>query len=190
MPARRCFVKYIIAWPPLGQAKVPLALERLEHSEENRFATGLAAKRQEGVKRGERSRSHSPVRNQVGIVGRIAIERGQRALKEGDRDRRSHVYAGVEQLRGDTPAAFRHLVQVRAEPIEAPVDRSGFLSRKLAHRGAITVRASNRFGDPETGRPALVRRIGDKAALALDQRIDQIVHVNRFIHRSLLSSRG
>jgi len=37
------------------------------------------------------------------------------------------------------------------------------------------VRAGDRFGDAEAGRPALVRRMIDIAALSIDQRVDQAI---------------
>jgi hypothetical protein len=79
-------------------------------------------------------------------------------------------------------ATLRHFVEPRPKPVKTAVDLGRFLARKLAHRRAIAVRPSYRLGDPEAGGSTLVRRIGDIAALALDQRIDQSLNVNRFIH--------
>src|SRR5690348_14816139 len=86
-----CFVKYIIAGPPLGEAEVAFALKRLERAQKHRLAFASTAQLQERVERCERLRADAPVRHEVGIVAAVAVERGQRPLEEGDRDRRAHV---------------------------------------------------------------------------------------------------
>src|SRR5690348_8395439 len=146
----------LIGWPALGETEVTLALERLERAQEDGFAAGFAAKHKKAIERGERLRADAPVGDEVGIVATIAVERSERALEEGDGDRRAHVDAGVEQLGGDARAARGDLVEAGTEPVEALVDRCSLLARELAHRLPETVRPGNRFGDPEAGRPALV----------------------------------
>src|SRR5256885_886613 len=73
--------------------------------------------------------------------------------------------------------ALRYLVETGTEPVQALVDRRGFVARQLAHRSAIAVRAGDGLGDPETGRAALVCRLVRISTLALDQRIDQLIDV-------------
>ena len=74
-------------------------------------------------------------------------------------------------------AALGDLVEARPQPVEPAVDRRRFVARQLAHRAGIAVGARDRLGDPEAGRPALVGRMVDIAALALDQRLDQPIDI-------------
>lgn len=182
MTPKGFYVKYIIAWPPLSKAEVPLALQCLERAQQHRLARRLSSKRQEGIEGAERLRADAPVRHQVGIVLAVAIERRQRPLQEGDRDRRAHVGAGVEQLGGDARASLCDLVEARPKPVQPPVDRRRFFARELPHRAAVTIRSRHCLGDSETGRPAPVVGIGDIATLALDKRFDQRIHIHRVIH--------
>jgi hypothetical protein len=45
------------------------------------------------------------------------------------------------------------------------------------------------FSNPETGRPALVGRMIDEPALAIDKGVDQSVHSHHTIHSASPSSR-
>ena len=74
-------------------------------------------------------------------------------------------------------AAPGDLVEPGPEPIEAAIDGRCLFARQLPHRPGISMRAGHRFGDPETGRPALVGGVVHVAALALDHRIDQPLDV-------------
>ena len=127
---RQCFGKYIIAWPALGEPEVALALERLQRAQQHRLAAisllvapthanlgRRAADLEESVERRERRRTNAAVGRQVGIVRAVAVERGERTLEEGDRDRRSHVDARVEELGGDARSAGGDLIEMRPEPV-------------------------------------------------------------------------
>jgi hypothetical protein len=141
----------------------------------------------ESIERAKRHLADPAVGHEVGIVAAIPIECGERALEEGRGDRRAHVGAGIEQLGGKPRAARRDLIEARAEPVQALVDCGGFLARQLPHRSAIAVGAGDRFGDPETGRSALVGGMIRVTALPLDQCVDQLVDVWCLIHSRLLS---
>src|SRR4051812_2329884 len=88
----------LVGWPALGEAEVALALEGLDRAQQHGFAAASTAAGQKRVDRGERIRADAAIRRQVWIVGRVAVERGQCALEEGNGARRAHVHAGVEQL--------------------------------------------------------------------------------------------
>lgn len=86
-------------------------------------------------------------------------------------DRRPHVGTGIEQLGGN-------LVEARPEPIETAIDRRSFITRQFDHRAGVPMCPRNGFGDSETPRPALVRRIVHISAFPLDQLIDQILNTH------------
>ena len=90
-PVRQPAVKErLIGRPALGEAEVAFALERLERAQQHGLAAAVRPARpgEEGVERGERRRADAAVGDQVGIILAAAVERGQRALEEGDGDRR------------------------------------------------------------------------------------------------------
>lgn len=178
MLPRECFVKYIIAWPPLGEAQVALALERIESAQKYGFAELFAAQFQEGVEGGERRRADAAVGDEVGIVLALAVQCRQRALKESRGHRRSHVGAGVEEFAGNGARPFRHLVELRPEPVQPLVDYRRFLTRQVAHGSTITVGAGDSLGDAEIRRPSAVGGMIGIAALPVDQRVDKVVNVH------------
>ena len=181
----------LIGGPALGEAEVALALKRFERAREHGFADALGTNGEEAFKRTERRSADATVGREVGIILAAAVEGGQRALKEGDSDGGPHVHARVEQLGGYPVAEPGDLVEARAQPIEAAVDCGGLASRQCANWSRIGVRPRNGLRNPEAGRAAFVRRIGDIAALALDQPIDQRIHLNRLVHpRSPSESRA
>lgn len=178
MLSRECFVKYIIAWPPLGEADVPFALERIERAQEHLLAGAFAAKLQERVQRGERRRSDPPIGDKIGIVSLSSIERGKSALEKRRRHGRPHVDAGVEYLRSHGFRSLRDLVEPRPEPVEALIDRRGFIARQLPHCARIAVCSGNGLGNSKFGRPATIAWVAYITALPLDQRVDQLINVH------------
>src|SRR5690242_9121857 len=178
--------KGLIGWTAFREAEVAFALKRLERAQQDGFAAALSAKREEGIKGGERLRPDAAVRHEVGIVAAVAVERGERALEKGDGNRGPHVHARVEQLSRNALAAFCNLVEGRAQPVEPLVDCRRFLARELPHRAAITLRAGDRLGDPEARRPAFVRGMVHVPALAIDESVDQLIDIDCILHPLLL----
>ena len=70
-----------------GEAKIAFALQRFERAQQYRLAAALSACLQIGVEGGDAGRAEAPIRNQIGIILAVAVERGQRALEEGRGDR-------------------------------------------------------------------------------------------------------
>ena len=186
---RQCFGKYIIAWPALGEPEVALALERLQRAQQHRLAAGASTQVEEPVERAERHSADAAIGREIGIVRAIAVERGERALEEGDGNRRTHVDPGVEQLGGQPRAAGRDFVEARPQPVEAAVDARRFASRQQPHRSGVAMGTRNGLGDSEARRAALVRRMVNITALAIDQRLDQAIDIHRFHHAISPSSR-
>jgi hypothetical protein len=148
-----------------------------------------SADAEEGVERGERRRADAAVGRQIRIVLGVAVERGERTLEKGDRDRRPHVGAGVKQLVGDPRAALGDFIQARPQPIEPPIDRDRLAARQLLHRPGVAVGAGDGLGDAEAGRATLIGRIVDVPALPVDQSVDQPVNIYRLVHAVPPSSR-
>jgi hypothetical protein len=82
------------------------------------------------------------------------------------------------------------LVEPRPQPVKAKIDGDRLAARQLAHRPGIAVSPRHGLGDAETGRSALVGWIVDKSALAIDQGVDQPVHIHHFVHAVAPSSRN
>src|SRR5215218_9268696 len=176
----------LVGGSPLGEAEVALTLQRFESAHQHGLAVLKTTLCQEGVESSERLVADAAVRNQIEIVAGIAIERRQRALKEGRSDGGAHVDAGVEQLSSDAHASAGHPIEAGAKPVQALVDGHGFSPRKLTHGPGVAVRPRNRLRNSEACGPALVRRVIDVPAFALDQFVDQLVNICRILHSPLL----
>ena len=164
------------------QAGVAFALERLERAQQHSLAAASATDLQESVERVERHVPQPTVRCQVAIFLLVTVERGESALQEGDRDRRPHVDARVEQLRGEAVTPLCHLVETRPLPVEAEVDGDSGATRQLAHGPRISVGSRHRLRDAEAGRPALVCGVVNEPTFAVDQCIDQIFHTQHIVN--------
>ena len=117
------------------------------------------------------------VRNDVAIVSATAIQRGQCPLQEGDGYRWAHVDPGVEQFGGDCRSLFGNGIKARPQPVDAAVDRPGLRFRQVPDCATIPMRARDRLGDSEAGWPALVRRVVDVPALAIEQLVEHPIDV-------------
>ena len=165
--------KRLIGWTAFGESQVPLTLQRLEGTKQHRFAAGVPADPEEAIESAKRFSADAAVWNQVGIVRAIAVERGQRPLKERRGDGWAHVHPSIEQLAGETGGAFRDLIEAGPIPVEPSIDGGGFRTGKMAHFALVAIGASDRLSDPVAGRSANIGTMDDKAALALDQLVDQ-----------------
>ena len=152
-------------------------MQGFERTHQHGLARLLPARREVGVERVQGQRTDAAVRSQIGIVLGIAVERRQRALEEGRRDRGAHVDASVEQLRRDPLGPLGDLVEPRPQPIEPPIDRRRLMPRQAPRRAGISVRPRDGLRNAEAGRPALVGGMVHITALALDQFVDQPVDV-------------
>src|SRR3954447_12536988 len=72
----------LIGRAPLGKAQVAFALKRFERAKQHGLVAAAAPQLEEAVERRQRHGADAAVGHKIGIVLAVAVESGERALKE------------------------------------------------------------------------------------------------------------